>query len=147
MPESNKRSEYISGLRKLADTLEQHDELDLPQTGTEGSPVHFSLTLKDDPKEALAQYARALPCRFDKETDTSFFNLDGKLDGLHIQVYAWRSDVCERIVTGTRTVSTLEADPEAVAALPKVERTSQEEIVEWKCPDTIMGYTKEKAPA
>lgn len=44
-----------------------------------------------------------------------------------------RDQVCERIVTGTTTVTETVPDPEYIAAAPKVTVSREVETVEWKC--------------
>lgn len=52
---------------------------------------------------------------------------------VNIWVYASRSEVCERVVKGTREVTKEVPDPEALKAVPKVTVTETVEDVEWVC--------------
>lgn len=125
------RKAYISGLRTLADLLADHPELPLPHYG---SASELSIFTKH--REELVSFARLLPGKVDKKiTDSLYygFELHAMLDGLRLLVYGKRADVCERIVTGTRQVTVTEPDPEAVAALPQITRTTTVEDVEWVC--------------
>lgn len=126
------RNAYISGLRKLADVLENHPEVPLPyEGGTIEMTFHF-LSGKD-PKGEMAATARALPTSFTKEADGKYFDLKGSLAGLKIRLCAFRSEVCERVVTGTREVEVTEPDPEALAKVPTITKTVTVEDVKWEC--------------
>ena len=124
------RTEYISGLRELADLLEKHEELTLPFDGASASPIGvFTYS-----KKAIQDWARAFPAKLDKQfSDDNAFNmglrLNGLLGGLHIKIYGNREDVCERVVTGTREV-VFAAEP---ARKARPERTEIVEDVEWVC--------------
>jgi len=128
------RSEYIAGLRQLADLLEQHeDELPLPVNGRL-SPIGFQFLLGDDPKGALAAAVRAIPVRLDKHApDTSYhdtyYDLEGWLHGLRISLTAYRDAVCERVVVSADTV----VIPAKPAQPAEPERTVIVEQVEWVC--------------
>lgn len=129
------RTEYIAGLRQLADLLEQHPDLELPFDGR-SHPISVYLTTKEDQRTPLAAWTRVLPGRKTKSkggTHDEYFNVRVRLRGLDFQIVANRAEVCERIVVGTREVVTEVPDPEAVAALPKVEVREVVEDVEWRC--------------
>jgi hypothetical protein len=125
------RAGYIAGLRALADVLERHADLPLPSYGTaEYSPIYLAF-FGAYAREELAAAARVMPCRLDKDATEKWFNLDGWLHGLRIQLTAVRDAVCERVVLGTETVVTTVPDP--AVEVPLVEVTEQREIVEWRC--------------
>lgn len=135
--EQDARSAYTAGLRQLADILDAHPEVPLPYDGS--SPDYGRITFMflnaDNPRAEMAAARRALGVRIEKSdrSDDKYFDLRGNLAGLYFSMSAFRNDVCERVVTGTREVEVEEADPAAVAALPKVKRTVQIEDVEWRC--------------
>lgn len=62
-----------------------------------------------------------------------YFNATIPLRALRIKLTDLRARVCERVVTGTTTVTEEIPDPEYVAAAPKVAVTRTVESVEWKC--------------
>jgi hypothetical protein len=131
------RAEYIAGLRQLADLLEQNpDALPLPYEGRSGA-ITFHFLSGEDPKAEMAAAARAIPTRLDKSGGDSYFDLTGSLHGLKIELTAFRDAVCERVVTGTETVTEQVRDPEAaeqaLASVPLVEVTRTIEHVEWRC--------------
>lgn len=58
---------------------------------------------------------------------------------VHVQFYSVRSEVCQRVVVGTREVVEEVQDPEALAAVPTVKQTRVEEIIEWQCRPILAG--------
>jgi hypothetical protein len=137
------RAGYIAGLRQLADILEQNPALSLPYgCGTGDDPsqrVTFYYLSDEDPKGALAEFARIMPGPLQKQEQTDCFALVGKLGALHFDGVVYRGAVCERIVTGTETVTRTVPDPDALAAVPTVEVTETVEHVEWRCLPILAG--------
>ena len=132
--ENSQRAAYIKGLRALADTLEQHDELPLP--ARDGGRITWSFLGDSDAREQMAVAARAIPCNWRKDMwgqEKHYFDLNGELHGLPITLGAYRDDVCERIVTGTHEETKTVKDPEALAAVPEVRVTETVEDIEWRC--------------
>lgn len=125
MPEPTTRSEYIAGLRALADLLEQHDELELPFTGSGNS---LNVIPVADQREQVAAWARALPGLVRKSVRDGYFDLTGNLHGLRIAVICDRDQVCTRVVTGTREVTTSEP---IISGHRDVTETVED--VEWVC--------------
>jgi len=131
------RAAYTAGLRQLADALDAHPGLPLP-TGGSVAPLTIHFLHGDDPRAAMAAAARVLPVTWAKDawegaSGGAYFELAGALAGLAIRLSAYRDAVCTRIVTGTREVTETVADPAALAAVPRVEVTRTEDIVEWEC--------------
>jgi hypothetical protein len=131
------RRQHTYGLRILADTLDAHDELQLP---VEGSDIPLSFYFWDaDARARMAAAARALPCKLAKgvrENDSEeggYFDMHGSLAGLTIKLTAYRNTVCKRVVTGTRDVTEKVKDPEALAAVPEIEVTRTEKTYKWEC--------------
>lgn len=128
-------------LRAVADLLDAH---------TPGLPLRPSVSVYDhiphladlawnfhingnaadaaDQKAKAALTLRLLGGKWDKDffDDTDRADFEQTRDGLRMRVTVNRSAVCERIVTGTETVtlSAVEAQPE---------RTEEREVVEWRC--------------
>jgi hypothetical protein len=136
-PDQTKRAEYVKGLRALADILEQHPELRLPYEGDSpdiGKRITFHFLSSDDPRSEIAAARRALGVPLEKEGDSdSYFYFNGNLHGLYFNLVAFRNEVCERVVVGTREVEIEEPDPELLAQVPTVKRTETVEDVEWQC--------------
>jgi hypothetical protein len=78
----------------------------------------------------------------DYVSDWAGVNLSWGAIGLH--VYARRDQVCERVVTGTETVTRTVKDPAALAEVPEVEVTEEVEIVKWEC-KPLLASTSDKA--
>lgn len=130
-PTADPRAEYIAGLRVLADLLDANPDLRIPYDGQAQAPL--MVMPHGDERAALAQWARALPGRKEKQTRDGYFDLIGSLRGLYIKVICHRDEVCEKVVTGTREVTEEVADPELLAAVPKVTVTKTVEDVSWVC--------------
>lgn len=129
--EDEKRSEYIAGLRALADLLEAHDEMPLPYgCGTSDEYASMKMSWYVQTKERVVALARILPGRLDKRVDDAMehygFELHGSLLGLHYLVNAPRAEMCTRKVVGHREVT-----KEVPTATETV--TVVEDIVEWEC--------------
>lgn len=137
MSAAEKRAAYISGLRKLADLLEQHEDFPLPYgAGTSGEMASYRMSfyLFGDSREAFVSAARKFPGTLDKVVADDTFRLNGQIEGLHFELVAFRKDVCERVVTGTREVTRTIPDPTVVVpTVPMVEVTETVEDVEWVC--------------
>lgn len=134
MDATDTRADYIAGLRKIADALEAHDDLVLPYPGS--SEYASSFSVFTDTKAEAAAWALVLDGRAEKnvtEDGNYGFQLKGRVHGVHVLVYAKREEVCTRRVVGTREVVEEVADPEALAAVPTVQVTRTEDIVEWDC--------------
>ena len=136
--EKDRRAAYTAGLRILADVLDQHDEVPLPYDGSDDEvTIHF--LFGDDPRAQMAAAARAIPCNWRKNDpgdgsyDAMYLDLQGQLAGLKLKLVAYRTAVCERVVTGTREVTVTVPDPEALAAVPEVTVTKFVDDVEWRC--------------
>lgn len=121
-------------LRQAADLIEAHPELPTPVVTTYSSgTVNVAWQLMNDAatetdqKAAARLIIRAIGGKWDKREyggDTFYF--DQTFGLLELSIYATREQVCERIVTGTETVT--------IAAKPaEPERVEEREIVEWRC--------------
>lgn len=121
---TGERAAYTAGLRQLADWLDANPEIELPWTGRY-EVFQLGVWLR---KDELAAIARALPGKVEKVADdaSKVLRIQGQFAGLNVEAYAGRTEVCERIVTGTETVTV-----PAVEAKP--EKTEEREVVEWRC--------------
>jgi hypothetical protein len=151
MSATNPRAAYIDGLRALASVLEAHPEVPLPYEGT-GTEMAFHFLHGADPRAAMAETARALPCAWRKETrdyedGTAYFDLHGQLAGLKVRLCAYRDAVCTRVKVGTREVTETVKDPAALAGVPEVEVTRTEDIVTWDCGSLLAPAAADAAKA
>ena len=111
-------SEYVSGLRKLADWYEENEGVALPESVITVYGAHS--------KEEAAHLLRALaPC--EKTYSDGLFEIRKTFDGIKLRFVFMREAVCERIVVSTEVV------PE------KIEPAYTREVVEWRCYEPIMG--------
>ena len=114
-------SEYVAGLRDLADWLEAHPDLDVYGGGVTAMP--------HDDKETVKTWATAMkPCT--KNYSDSLFQLKRMFGPIELRASFWRTAVCEKIVT-TREVTEFVPDPSV--DVPMVEVTKTVEDVEWVC--------------
>jgi hypothetical protein len=131
------RTEYVAGLRQLADLLEQHDELPVPY---EGSATSMTMYFLSQGRDAFVAAARVMPGRLDKKVRDTVYELRARLggdDGLKVDLAAYRNDVCERVVTGTETVTKRVPDPNVT--VPMVDVTETVEHVRWECKPLLSG--------
>lgn len=141
MTAPDERAAYIAGIRKLADVLESRPDLPLPSDGSrKGLPLTWSFGfIYGDPKAAMAAAVRLLPCDFAKEYRDegdpmlAKLNLNGRIEGLHVRLTAYRDLVCTMVVTGTREITEDVPDPEELAKVPVKSVTRVVEDVEWTC--------------
>jgi hypothetical protein len=116
---AKKRVDAIQGLRDLADFLEQHPGVP--------APTYNTLNVGGESREDLARIARL--CPWQKDFGGEYFSLRKIFKGpLTLDVYVSRDQVCRKIVTGTRIVPAVEAQPER-----------EEEVTEWVCEDALLA--------
>ena len=80
-------------------------------------------------KSVAAEIIRSIGGKWDKQELGDRFVYTTTVNGLKINISVTRDAVCERVVTGTETVTIPATD--AVEAQP--ERTEVRDIVEWRC--------------
>lgn len=126
-------SDFTDSLRNLADLYDAHPEL--PE------PACWPMNVFVKSKEELAKVARSLGyCK--KQVLDDWYSLNKTL-GIEpdykycIEFNISRALACERVVIGTRTVE--EQVPVAYET-----RTRKEEIVEWRCPDSLLATEAQK---
>lgn len=126
------RAAWLTGLRQMADFLEAHPAVPLPSVH---QPVYI---WGADAQRQLAAAALALGDA-EKEADASFFSLVRRFGPIVYTVKAYRENVCERVVVGTKTITT-QVPPEGVEMLTV---TREEDVVEWRCPPSILAFGAE----
>lgn len=123
--------QQAAGLRALADMLEQNPELAKHAAYLDSANVFFVDNAEDH--AAIARAARQHGAQVTKQPSESLYNLRLSWGPMAAMVLASRGDVCERVVTGTRTVTQKVPDPELLAEVPEVEVTAEVEDFEWVC--------------
>lgn len=140
--EDTRRAGYIAGLRRLADVLEAHPDIPLPYHGSwAGITIHY--LHDEDARANMAAAARAFGGTWDKTASegerSEYFDLTTKLaGGLLLELTAYRSAVCERVVVGVETVTKQVPDP----AAPLVEVSEVVETVQWKCAPVLEAVAR-----
>jgi len=115
---------YANALRRIADWIEVHPELDLP---SERCLSFYTPVTKDD----LAKYARAFgDCK--KLLSEDFARVSKDFGGVRLEAIVYRSEVCERVVVGKKVI------PETIIPAILVPE-HEEDIIEWKCPESILS--------
>lgn len=121
-------------LRIVSDLLDAHPDLPTPCVFAYGSgtvEVTWQLMNNAEHKNAQKDGARAIIAalggKWSKNPWDDRFDFARNLgDDIKLQIFTHRDQLCERVVTGTETVTV-----PAVEAMP--ERTETREIVEWRC--------------
>lgn len=135
---ANLAREVATGVRALADMIETNPAI-ADEIGWTLRNLLVPIATSDDQRATLAAFARAGTSAGAKVTkdvsgnNDEHFGVDITLGKVKLRVYGTRSEICERVVTGTREVVEEVPDPEALAAVPTTTVTRTEEIVEWKC--------------
>lgn len=118
--------EFVSSLRELADYYESNPGTPLPPY-----PV-LNIFASRDPAIAKCQFRQF--GNFDKEYMDTWFAASKKFGVIRLDLCAPRDQVCQKVVTGTRTIPEriIPASPETL--VPE----HVEEIYEWQC-DPVLG--------
>lgn len=146
-PADSARAAFTAGLREIADFLDAHPEVPLPNIGSyphEDSgyvptlTAFASLAARDGRSQLdiMRAAARAMGRSGTKGLaigpDPGFV-VYRRFGGIHLVIEADREEVCERVVVGTHQVTEEVPDPDVVAAAPLVTRTRVVEDVRWEC--------------
>jgi hypothetical protein len=119
------RQELIDGLRAFATFLEEHPEVPTPIGAC------FDVFVKT--KEQVAALARIVGGRLAKETTENWFFLRRHFGPIQYDINCARDLVCERVVTGTRTVAAVTLAAKEAVNIPEHE----EDVWEWKCGEIL----------
>ena len=129
------QSTLPEALRQAADLIEAHPGLPRSYitSRSDGTvDISWQLMNQDDrshaaQKAAMQKIVRAIGGKWNKVNyGTDTFHFKRQIGLVHLDAYADREAVCERIVTGTETV-TVPAKPAEPA------RVEEREVVEWRC--------------
>ena len=119
-------SEYAAGLREIADFLEAHPEIDLPE------PQLCNYALFDKAIAARTAIAMADGGRVEKQWAESIFTLSRKFGPVELKYHGQRSNICEQVIVGKKKV-----EEQFVPFRPAVEAhvvpAHEEPIYEWRC--------------
>lgn len=127
-------AEIATGLRSLAAMLEAHPDL---AREIRHCAYYALLAIPlEDQHARLARWARAgkaVGAKVSKNADDKQFEVSVEFGPVRVRAIADRSEVCERVVVGTETVTKKIKDPQALAAVAEIEVTEEVETVEWVC--------------
>jgi hypothetical protein len=118
--------EYAAGLRQIADFLETHGDIPLPE------PTLTCYGLYNKETAAVAAKALSHGGRCEKVFADTLVTLSREFGVITLQYHGMRTNVCEQVRVGTRMV------PEQyVAPRPAVEAhvvpEHEEAVYEWRC--------------
>lgn len=143
-PATSAQAEQIAhGLRQVADFVEANPHLDQRFT-------FQRILVVADTRDEVAAYARAglaAGAKVTKHQGDKWAGVDLHFGIVNLHVYADREEVCERIVVGTREVTEEVPDPEALAAVPKITKTTIVEDVEWRCGSLLAPEPVKSVPS
>ncbi len=141
LTQTDRKAEFIAATRAVADLLEATPDLRTPDA-VSNDPMtrmpRFNWCVWDaEPAAKIAQLVRLIGGKWDKNTpddayDRQYYVLAREYHGATLEIHAYRDSVCERVVTGTRTV-------EQVIATAHETVTVTEDIVEWRCHPVLAG--------
>lgn len=131
---TNTITAFATNLRAVADLLDTLPGLPQPTVFAYRNghiDVNWQLmndeATKHNQKEAAQQILRAIGGKWNKDPWGDRFDFERLYgDGIKLQIFTHREQVCTRRVVGTETVTI-----PAVEAQP--ERTEEREVVEWDC--------------
>ena len=110
--------QYADSLRGIADWYEKHPEIPLPSDET---MTNYSVSTKEH-AEALVRGLGGCEKNYDEDS----FSITKKFGTVKLRFYFSRSEVCRRVVVGTK-IEPARIVPERVIPAKEVD------IVEWEC--------------
>ena len=119
-------AEYAEGLRQVADFVESHPEIPIPEATINCYGMND--------KKCAEKVARALSNggRCDKIFGPTFMRLERVFGAVKIQYIGLRENVCERVRVGTRVVPERYVPPQP-ATEGQVIPEHEEAVYEWRC--------------
>lgn len=130
--------QQAAGLRALADMIEQH-----PEAAEHAHYLSDINVFHVDQPGALDAVIRAglrSGAKVTKDwTTETVLQVKFTWGPITAALLSQRADVCERVVTGTKTVTKTVPNPTLVAEVPLVEITEEIEQVEWRCAPLLVA--------
>ena len=129
-------------LRKIADLLEAHPEIETPYLDADDtydiSAIRFQFTSHGDrAADAAAAVVKAFPGSFRKQFNEGDFYLYGIFEGVKVDIRTRREDVCTAREVGMTTRKV--RDPEKAAAVPFV--NIEVPVYEYDCNPILSGVS------
>lgn len=126
MTEELKSNPFVESLRELADFYEQNPTLPIPTRQT--------INLFDITVEQIKDFITLSKKTVKKSWIESFFYATIPFGShINLDLNIARNKVCEKIITKRKTIKQIPISYE--------EKEIEEEIIEWKCPDTMFEET------
>jgi hypothetical protein len=128
----------IAVLRDHPDVAEYID-IPLRNLGT-----HVFAAPDVDPRALFAEFIRGMKAKgakITKDFSETYANVYADFGAVRIGVQAYRNEVCDLVVTGTREVTEEILDPVALAAVPTTTVTRTEDVKEWVCTPLLADTT------
>jgi hypothetical protein len=116
-------TDYANGLRQVADFLESHPEIKLP----DAQLSCYAIFNKDEAAAVLHAFGNAK-----KEYDDNIFLLSKDFGAINLRYVGQRSAVCEKVQVGTKEVPEY-VEPAVEAQPERVVPAHEEPIIEWRC--------------
>ena len=124
---------WIDGLRDIAAWFEEHPD-QIPEWG---GLARIDIDTPDDADGAyLTSMAKILDGEIEKDETPSYFWICRRFGPHSITAAAPREAVCERVVT---VVTEEVTEPVGEDTRPMETKTVEREVVEWKCPPSILA--------
>ena len=128
-------------LRKIADLLETHPEIETPYLDTyefDIQAIRFQFTSHGErAATATAAVMKAFPGAFNKVFSGDDFNAYGLFEGVKVEIRTRREDVCTAREVGVTTQKV--RDPEKAAAVPFID--VQVPVYEYDCNPILSAVT------
>lgn len=131
------------GLIRLAEMIEATPDLDACYIKP-GKPLELNAWYATSPADlaAIARAGLANGATVEKSAESDIYALQISWGDVTALALAQRGEVCERVVTGTETVTRTVPDPTA----PLVEVTETVEHVEWVCRPLLADQSGKDTP-
>jgi hypothetical protein len=133
MNTSTQATTYAEQISIAAEVVEATQGLPAPCVWAYGSSGHVQVQwqlmnsdAKETQRETAKQIIRVIGGHWKKDASTDQFTFERDYRGISLEIMASRSQICERIVVGTKTV--------VIPAKPaEPEQTIEVDEVEWRC--------------
>jgi hypothetical protein len=125
-----KADEFAASLRLIAAFYDEHPDMPVPYLGLDDE-LSIYIVNSQNPTATLAAVAKQFG-RAQKTMGETFFNVGRRFGAITLRAMAYREAVCERVVTGTRTVE------RPITETVGTEEVT-EEVVEWRCPESLLS--------
>mgnify|MGYP001587548157 FL=1 len=117
-------AEYAKGLRQIADWIEAHPTIVLPNN-------NISVYGADEREEAVEILKALKPCR--KNYDDEMFYIKRDFGPLTLSFVFYRAKVCVAKVVGQKVIPEVREPAKVIEIPEKITPEHTEDIIEWDC--------------